>query len=176
MYPPGAAFFSFTAGVIFEPIRNVSFTVDYYDIEVEDLIVAVTDIGPVLDAYYNNNGVVNIPGFNVIPGTPDPAFPNALPHIGFIESSYRNADSQKVKGIDFGASIRWPFFGDSFNWTTYGEASYLIKNVLISEDGDRLEYDGTLSPCNVTSCSGSPKWRRRSQTWNESPRAAMSLA
>jgi iron complex outermembrane recepter protein len=41
------------------------------------------------------------------------------------------------------------------------EASYLIKYEKVLED--RTErYDGTLSPCDVTSCSGSPKWRA---TW-----------
>ncbi|HUE79811.1 MAG TPA: TonB-dependent receptor [Sphingomicrobium sp.] len=151
-----------TAGIIFEPIRNVSFTVDYWDIKVKDLIVGVTTIGPVLDAYYLNNGVVNIPGFNVIPATPDPAFPNALPHIGFIESSYKNANSQIARGIDLGASIRWPFF-DRIKWTTYAEASYLLKYVLTPEDSPPQRYDGTLSPCNVTSCSGAPKWRASMQ-------------
>jgi iron complex outermembrane recepter protein len=150
---------SFTAGLIFEPIRNVSFTVDYWDITVKNLIVGVSGIGPVLEAYYTNNGVVNIPGFTVIPAQPDPAFPAALPHIGFIQSSYKNADEQIAKGIDLGASIRWPFF-DSFRWTTFAEASYLLKYVLTPEGGGaRQRYDGTLSPCNITSCSGAPKWR-----------------
>src|SRR3546814_14249196 len=34
---------AFTAGVIFEPIRNVSLTVDFWPIKVHDLIVCVTD-------------------------------------------------------------------------------------------------------------------------------------
>ena len=150
---------SMTAGLIFEPIRNVSFTVDYWDIKVKDLIVAVTDTSQVFNAWYANNGNVNIPGFNVVPAQPDPAFPNALPQIGFIESSYRNAQSQIARGIDFGASIRWPFFGGTVNWTTYAEASYLMKYVLTDENGTDFRFDDTLSPCNVTSCSGAPKWR-----------------
>jgi iron complex outermembrane receptor protein len=155
---------SMTAGFVFEPVRNVSLTVDFWRIKVKDLIVGVTDIGPVLEQYYNNNGVVNIPGFNVVPGTPNVAFPNALPHIGFIESSYVNADEQLVQGIDFGANARFDLT-DTVRLLTSFEASYLDKNRLTPVDpitgsaSDELAYEGTLSPCNITSCSGAPQWR-----------------
>jgi len=153
---------SFTAGIIFEPIRNVSFNVDFWNIKVKDLIVAVTDVSPVIDAYYSNNGVVNIPGFTVIPGTPDPAFPNALPHIGFIQSSYRNAQQQQVRGVDFGANAKIPLTG-GITLNSYADASYLMKYVLTDENGTAFSYAGTLSPCNITSCSGAPRWRAQWQ-------------
>ena len=149
---------AFTAGLIFEPIRNVSFTVDFWNIKVKNLIVGVSDIYPVIDAYYSNNGVVNIPGFTVVPGNPDTAFPGALPHIGFIQSSYKNADSQIARGIDFGINSRYNIT-DGLRWSSSLEASYLLKYVLTTETGTKQRYDGTLSPCNVTSCSGAPKWR-----------------
>ena len=155
---------SMTLGAIFEPIRNLSFTVDLWRIKVKDLIVGVTNIGPVIDQYYLNNGVVNIPGFIVTPGNPDPAFPLALPHIGFIQSSYTNADSQLVQGIDIGANFRYNIT-PGLRLTSSFEASYLHKNnltpidIVTGEVGDTLKYAGTLSPCNVTSCSGAPKWR-----------------
>ena len=152
-----------TAGIIFEPIRNIALTVDYWRIRIKDLIVPVTDISPVLDAYYLNNGVVNIPGINVIPGGVDPQFPNALPHIGFIESSYRNADTQLVSGIDVGLNVQWPEVFGGVKISSFLEASYLMKAVLTA-DGTRFRYDGTLSPCNITSCSGAPKWRGSLQT------------
>jgi iron complex outermembrane receptor protein len=155
---------SMTLGAIFEPIRNVSFTVDLWRIKVKDLIVGVTDISDVIEAYYTNNGNVSIPGFNVVPGVPDPAFPNALPHIGFIESSYANADEQLVQGIDLGVHVRYDLT-DGIRLTSSAEASYLHKNHLTpvnpttGEPAPKLKYEGTLSPCNVTSCSGSPQWR-----------------
>ncbi|WP_163434578.1 TonB-dependent receptor domain-containing protein, partial [Escherichia coli] len=62
---------SITAGLIFEPIRGLSFTLDFWRIKVKDLIVGVNNTAPVLDAYYRNNGVVNIPGFVVRPGPVD---------------------------------------------------------------------------------------------------------
>ena len=147
-----------TAGIVFEPIRNVAFTVDFWNIKIKNLIVPVTNIQPIVEAYYANNGVVNgFPGITVLPGQPDPAFPAALPHIGFIQSPYRNADSQLARGIDFGVNSRLNLT-DGLRWTSSLEASYLLKYVLTA-DGTKLRYDGTLSPCNVTSCSGAPKWR-----------------
>src|SRR3546814_18390233 len=82
-----------TAGVIFEPIRNVSLTVDFWHIKVKDLIVGVTDTSAAEEAYYANNGVVNIPGITMITGQPDQAFTNALHVIGFIKSSLPNTNT-----------------------------------------------------------------------------------
>jgi len=149
---------SFTAGIVFEPIRNVAFTVDFWNIKVKDLIGGVTDTGTPFDEYYANNGVVNIPGITVLPGVPDPLFPNALPNIGFIQSSFQNQGSQITRGIDFGVNARLPIT-DGIRWITSGDASYLMKYELTDGDGNKFRYDGTLSPCNITSCSGAPKWR-----------------
>ncbi|MBL0768800.1 TonB-dependent receptor [Sphingopyxis sp. DHUNG17] len=155
---------NYTLGAIFEPIPNVSFTIDLWRIKIRDQIVGVSNIGPVLAAYYKNNGVVNIPGFVVTPGIPDQANPNALPHIGSIQASFANANRQLVQGVDFGVNGRFDV-SDDVRFTTSFEASYLDKNHLTLVDPVTGEaqpperYEGTLSPCNTTSCSGSPKWR-----------------
>jgi iron complex outermembrane receptor protein len=165
---------SFTAGLVFEPLTNLSFTLDYWNIEVKDLIVGVTDTSAVETAYYQNNGVVNIPGFVVTPGTPDAAFPNALPVLGFIQSSFTNQDKEEVSGIDFGANYTVPL-GDSVTLHSSLDASYLQKYELTTDAGDVLRYDGTLSPCNITSCSGAPKWRGSWQNTLEIGKATVSL-
>jgi iron complex outermembrane recepter protein len=149
---------SFTAGLVFEPMRNLSFTLDFWRIEVKDLITGVTNTQPVEDAYYANNGVVNIPGFNAVPGTPDPAFPNALPVLGFVETSFVNQNKQEVSGIDFGANLTLPL-GDKLTLKSSLDLSFLQKFELTQDDGTVSRYDGTLSPCNITSCSGAPKYR-----------------
>ena len=41
-------------------------------------------------------------------------------------------------------------------------ASYLLKLQQINDDGTVWRADGTLGPCDWTSCSGAPKWRA---TW-----------
>ncbi len=149
---------AFTAGIIVEPIRNVSLTVDFWHIKVDGLITGVTDTSAAEAAYYANGGVVNIPGITVIPGQPDPAFPTALPLLGFIQSSFVNQDSQTVSGLDFGFNVSQPIT-DNIRWRSIFDASWLMKYQLNTDGGDELNYEGTLSPCNITSCSGSPEWR-----------------
>jgi iron complex outermembrane recepter protein len=149
---------SFTAGIVFEPMSNLSFTIDYWNIEVENLITGVTDTSAVEAAYYSNNGVVNIPGFVVAPAAPDPANPNALPLLGFIQTSYANQDKQNVSGIDLGANLSLPI-GDTMTWRSSLDVSYLQKFELQTDSGSTFRYEGTLSPCNITSCSGAPQYR-----------------
>ncbi len=165
---------SYTFGLVLEPVSNLSFTLDYWNIEVQDLIVGVTDTSVAEEAYYANNGVVNVPGMNVIPGVPDPAFPNALPALGFIETSFTNQDKQEVSGVDFGANFTLPL-GDALTWKSSLDASYLLKYELTTDAGDVLRYDGTLSPCNITSCSGAPKLRGSWQNTLEFGQTSVSL-
>jgi len=165
---------SFTAGFVIEPMANLSFTVDFWRIEVENLITGVTDTSAVEDAYYSNGGVVNIPGYVVSPGIPDPANPGALPVLGFIQSSFTNQDKQEVSGIDFGANLSLPI-GDSITWRSSLDLSYLAKFELQTDAGDTLRYDGTLSPCNITSCSGAPKYRGSWQNTFEFAGTSVSL-
>lgn len=153
-----------TLGAIFEPIRGMSFTVDFWRIKVRDQIVGVNDIGPILNAYYSNNGVVDIPGITVTAGAPDLTHPGALPHIGFIQAPYLNANQQLVQGVDFGVNAQMKL-RDGLRLISSFEASFIDKSHLTLVDlatgaaQAPLQYEGTLSPCNVTSCSGSPRWR-----------------
>src|SRR3546814_14399484 len=79
--------------------------------------------------------------------------------IGFIQSSFTNQDSQTVTGLDFAVTGTFDVT-DSIRLRSNFDASYLIKYELRPADGsDPLRYEDTLSPCNITSCSGSPEWR-----------------
>ncbi|MEO8016775.1 MAG: TonB-dependent receptor [Pseudomonadota bacterium] len=165
---------SFTAGLVIEPMHNLSFTLDYWSIEVKNLITGVTNTAPAEAAYYANNGVVDIPGLTVIPGIADPSFPNALPALGFIQSSFVNQDKQEVSGIDLGANLTIPL-GDTLTLQSSLDASYLQKFELTTDAGVVSRYDGTLSPCNITSCSGAPKWRASWQNTVEFGKTTVSL-
>jgi iron complex outermembrane receptor protein len=147
---------SMTAGIVFEPTHRISFTADYWHIKIKGLVSA-PDYSGVLDQYYGNNGVVNVPGITVRPGVADPDHPNALPVIGFIEYSFINANSQVASGLDFSGTLRLPL-GSGINFTSRVDASYLIK-LEQTINGSVQRFDGSLSPCNITSCSGAPAWR-----------------
>ncbi|MDQ0838653.1 TonB-dependent receptor domain-containing protein [Sphingomonas faeni] len=163
---------SWTLGAIFEPTSRINFTVDYFNIKVKGIINPASSAGA-FEQYYANNGVVNLPGVVVRPGLADNDNPAALPQIGFIEVSYQNADEQRVSGIDFGANARFPI-GDNVTFITSADASYLLKFEKQTADGNVERYDGTLSPCNNTSCSGSPKWRATWQNTLEVGAASLS--
>lgn len=154
---------TWTLGAIIQPTRNISFTVDYFNIRVKDIIggVSADVFNTVIDQYYKNNGAVTVPGIVVKPQNVDTQYPNALPLLGFIEYSYVNEGEERVEGIDIGADFRFDF-GD-VRLTSSLDASYLLKYELERADGSVERYDGTLSPCDYTSCSGSPKWRA---TWS----------
>ena len=148
---------TYTAGAIFKPVPRVTLTADYYNIRIKDLITGADYTG-VFDAYYANNGVVDIDGITVAPQTSDPDNPNALPLLGFIDYSYTNADLQETSGLDFSANIVFPISG-GLTWTSSADATYVIRFQKTFANGDVQRYDGSLSPCDVTSCSGTPKWR-----------------
>jgi iron complex outermembrane receptor protein len=157
---------SYTFGVVFEPMESLSITLDYWNIEVSKLISGV-DAGPAIDAYYTGNGVVNLPGITVIPAAPDPDYPNALPLIGFVQYSYTNVDSEIASGIDLGVNFAHDIGNVTFG--SYLEMSYL-EELSKTIGGDKNRFEGTLSPCDVTSCSGAPDLRAtwvNSIMWND---------
>jgi iron complex outermembrane receptor protein len=151
---------SYTAGIVFAPLENISMTVDYWNIEVKDLIAKLSsaDRQTAIDQYYLNNGVVNIPGIVVSKGVPDALFPNALPLLGYVSSSFNNSDKENASGIDASVAVTTDLPGAT-KWRTEVDASYLSKYNITRKTGDVEKYAGTLSPCDYTSCSGSPRWR-----------------
>lgn len=164
---------SLTGGVVFEPNRHFAFTVDYYHIKIKGLIGA-PDYSGVEEAYYANNGVVNLPGISVRPGIADPDHPNALPQLGFVEYQYVNTTSETTSGLDFSGTARLPL-GHGINLTSRVDATYLINLDQTTPAGVVQKFAGSLSPCNITSCSGAPRWRGSWQnTLDFSGRASLS--
>ena len=148
-----------TAGVVLTPIPQLTLTADYYHVRIKG-VINPPDCSGAIDAYYENNGVTNVPGCTTTPGVPDPANLNALPVLGDVAYSYVNADAFKTSGIDLSATLRLPI-APGIRWTSSANGTY-IKNLALVQNGNTFRFDGTLSPCNITSCSGTPKWRA---TW-----------
>jgi iron complex outermembrane receptor protein len=150
---------SYTLGAVVQPTRNITFTVDYWRTKITDVIIPVSG-GDAVAQYYANNGVVNLPGITVVPGVADPQNPGALPLLGFVQGSYKNADQFLAKGIDFTGNVRVPL--GFATWSSTANASLLLRLQQVLEDGTVQRYDASLGACNITSCSGAPKWRA---TW-----------
>jgi len=146
---------SITLGAIFNPIRNFTFTVDYFDIKKTGAITQPSN-APALAAYYAGQPIP--PGYNVIPGAPstDPQFAGATPIIGFVQSGLVNANTVRVRGIDFAALARLSFRGVKL--TSSLEASRILELSTTFPDGSTERYEGTLGNYNLTAGSGTPKW------------------
>jgi len=154
---------SYTIGTVLRPDRRLTLTVDYWHTKIDGIIISVAQEGtPVEEAiaqYYANNGVVNVPGVTVTPGLKDPTNPNSLPLLGYITSSYVNAESEVASGIDIGADLRLTLSQkDNVGLHSIFNVSYLGKLTQTTPGGVEV-FAGTLGPCNITACSGTPRWR-----------------
>jgi iron complex outermembrane receptor protein len=150
---------SYTVGVVLAPTSRLTVTVDYWHTKISNIIIPAVASQTLINQYYQNNGTVNVPGFTVTQGVPDQSNPNALPLLGNVSASFINADSEIGSGIDFTALARFPIGHGGVKLISNFNASYLMK-LELTDPGTGLQvYAGSLSPCNITSCSGAPKWR-----------------
>ena len=149
---------SLTAGIVFTPTRRITLTADYWSTKITNVIIPATATDALIAQYYTNNGVTTQPGIGTTKGVADPQNPNALPLLGSVVAAYKNADSFLAKGIDLSASIVVPL-SSSVQWKSSANASLLLRLQQVNEDGSISRYDNSLGACNITSCSGAPKWR-----------------
>lgn len=145
---------SITAGVRFEPMRNVAFTVDYYHIKKTGAITSAST-APAIAAYYAGQPIPA--GFNVIADAPDPNNPTARPRIGFVESQLINSDTIVSEGIDFGINSRIDL--GSVVWTSNLAGSYIIELSTTFPDGTKEKYVDTLGNFNLTAGNGTFRWK-----------------
>ncbi|MFG6282566.1 TonB-dependent receptor domain-containing protein [Sphingomonas sp. S6] len=157
---------SFTGGVIFQPVRWLSLTVDYYNVRKKNLIVTGPDFGKAVAAYYNSAnaaaGAAAVAavgqGYSVnTTDAVDPLFPNALPRVLIINVPYVNANYALTSGIDFSATATVPL-GDGIKFTSRIEATHVIKYNLVTSAGVQ-HYAGTMGPYDLSSGNGTPSWR-----------------
>ncbi|MDN4631549.1 TonB-dependent receptor [Sphingomonas sp. PsM26] len=145
---------SFTGGVVFEPIRNVAFTVDYFNIKKTNAITSLTS-GDALNAYYSGAAIPN--GFTITPDAPDAAFPNATPRVLYVASALVNANTIQSSGIDFGINSRVNIAG--VTWTSNLDATLQLELSTSFPDGHKETYVDTLGNFNLTAGSGTYRWR-----------------
>lgn len=157
---------SFTTGMIAEPTRWLSMTVDYYNVKKSDLIVAGPDVSKAFAAYYaagnQTAGCAAVAAVgqgyscNVI-DAPDPLFPLAQPRVLIINVPYVNANYSTTSGVDFSATAKVPVTED-IRWTSRVEVTHVLKYDL--HTGTAVQkYAGTLGPYDLSSGNGTPDWK-----------------
>jgi iron complex outermembrane receptor protein len=148
---------SYTIGAIFQPIHNLSLSVDYYHIK-KTQVIAQPSAFTALDAYLTGQPIPA--GYTVIPDAVDPLYPNALPRPSIVGAAYINANSLVTDGLDVDVRFNYelPYdikFTSDFNWTDLFSFDY-------SQPGSpTVSYVGLQSPYALSSGAGTPKYR-----WN----------
>jgi len=139
-----------TLGTIIEPVKNLSFSLDFFQIELKDQIVTASDS-------------VEVRGTNLTPipqvqpdGSTIDVVPPVAP-IAYKTAGYVNANSTKVAGVDFGVQykVRIAGFGEyktDFLW------SYMSKYDL-TVDGVTYKLAGTHGPFVISGDTGNPRSR-----------------
>ena len=143
---------AFTLGVIFEPTKNLSLSIDFFQIKLKDQIVTDTSSDPT---------IVRGTNFTPLPqtqasGPPIDVVPSVAP-IAYQTAGYINANSTKVAGVDIGVQYKFRIEGigeykTDFLW------SYMPKYD-ITIDGVTYKLAGTHGPFVISGDTGNPKSR-----------------
>ena len=136
---------SFSAGLVFEPVRGTSFSVDYWNIKRKDEI-GIKDTQELLAA----EGETLPAGSSIVRGSlaQDPSFTAAeraqygvtVGPLSSVTRSFENVSRTKTSGIDFGANFSTALAGGRFDAGFL--ATYLINyyaySTVLNRYGDNL--------------------------------------
>ncbi|MGN6269065.1 MAG: TonB-dependent receptor domain-containing protein [Sphingomonas sp.] len=148
---------AFTGGLVLEPTRWFSLTVDYYNVKKDNVIVAGPNAGTARANYYA--GLPLPDGYSVgVVDAIDPLYPNALPRVLVINGPYVNSGYFKTQGLDFSANANIPLT-DGVRFISRVDVTDVLKFDVDFGDGVVRKYVGTLGPYELSSGAGTPKWR-----------------
>lgn len=147
----------YSAGLVVEPARGFSFSADYFDLHLRDVItngVSQSAILADLDQFGNL----------VTRAAPDPAFPNLPGRIINIDQRYVNIGGVKIQGID--ASIQLSPEPTPFGRLRFSlSGTYFIKYDVQQVDGSYAGFVSNQLNSPVTGIS--PRWKSyQSVTWD----------
>ena len=154
---------SFTGGVVFEPVRGWSTTVDYYHIEIDHQIVSASELPSYSYSGSNCERGPDLPTSGVVVGTnPDgtPILGTATPLAGPLDAcfaGYVNAQSTTTSGLDIQSQYRLKLGSNTFramlDWT------HVFEYNLTAPDGSTFKLVGTHGPSGVSGDTGNPQDR-----------------
>ncbi|MBL8557311.1 MAG: TonB-dependent receptor [Hyphomonadaceae bacterium] len=158
-----------TIGVVFTPsfVPGLSLSVDYFKIEVTDLITA-TGSGVLDDCYFNNNltACANI--------VRNPANGRLWNNAQGVTSTNTNIGGLTTSGYDINA-------GYNFDIGSFGSVglaftgTYLVEKIT-EEGGSRLPYDCVGKWAGSANCGlPTPEWRHRARVSWDTPFAGLAL-
>ena len=158
---------SYTAGFVFEPVRNASITVDYWRIKRKNDF-------PYIDDQYTVDHWQSLPGVTLIRDDNNlPGIPNSGTLLGII-TPFPNAGKTDTSGFDVDVRYR-------FDPGEYGRVSidllwtYINNYTMTLPYLGTVEFVGTHGPTILTSDAGTPRNRGTlTLTWEKGPWTASS--
>jgi iron complex outermembrane recepter protein len=157
---------SYTLGVVAQPVRALSASIDYYYIKKTDLITGPNQAAAL--AQYAAVGTLP-PGFGAVYDNADPAAPAALPRIVTIIGPYTNFASEYTDGVDLDLKAKLSL-GDFGKLSSDLSASRILSFVYEQAGQPNLQYAGFQSPYNLSSGAGTPQDRASwLNTWSFGP-------
>ena len=168
---------SFTVGAIFDPVRWLTLTADYFNVKKSSLIISGPSVTDAINAYYRSAATPQATaaaattaacaavaaigtGYscNVIDAA-DPSAPNALPRLLVLNAPYVNANYEVISGLEFGADARIPIT-QNLRWESRVDVQNTLRFDLNPGSGKPIQrYAGTVGPEDLSSGGGTPRWR-----------------
>ncbi len=140
---------TFTVGVVVEPLEGLSFTVDYYDIELSNVVSSI-GVGTRLDKCYTaaDGGLGGANAFC------QGVMRNAVGDFDGVPATSANLSTWKLTGMDY--NVQYKFEALELEWSLDWEASFIDTWESVGFEGEEgVENVGVAS-----SSSGSiPEWK-----------------
>lgn len=137
-----------TLGAVFEPTKDISVSVDAFDLDLKDVISAGITPAVIL-------GDLGRYGYLVTRGPTDSSIPGGYGPIKSISQTYINLGRYKIQGLDLEGKWRWSF-RDWGKFTVRGQGTYFHKYDVQNLDGS---YSGALDTANSSTGGVVPRWK-----------------
>jgi iron complex outermembrane receptor protein len=149
-----------TLGLVLEPAKGLSLSVDYFNLYLKDTIVNGVSQSTILDDLAQYGGLVTR-------APVDPAFPNLPGRILSIDQRYVNLGNQKISGLDVGIQYAFPR-SEAGRFKLSVNGTYFIKYDVQQNDGS---YQGFVSNVAGSAATGvSPRWKSyQTISWDSGP-------
>jgi len=153
---------SYSLGLVLEPIKNISLSIDWWKIVREGEING-SDPGAVV------SNPAGYPDAEIVRGEPTSNFPGLVGPILMVKAPYLNAGKTQTSGVDLDLRGKYNA-GDYGRFNSGITVTYMKEFTRTNADGTVLEFAGTHGDVNLSGNGGTPKTKvRLTLGWDQGP-------
>lgn len=153
---------SYSLGMVLEPIKNISLSIDWWKI-VRDGEINGSDPGAVV------SNPAGYPDAEIVRGEPTSNFPGLVGPILMVKAPYLNAGKTQTSGVDLDLRGKYNA-GDYGRFNSGVTVTYMKEFTRTNADGTVLEFAGTHGDVNLSGNGGTPKTKvRLTLGWDQGP-------